>query len=124
MEYKYPINWFEIPVNNMRRAVKFYETILDISLPTHSIGEKEMAFFSTEPLEVSGVLVKSPKHSPSEQGSLLYLNAGRDLSKALNKVEPAGGKILEPKTLIAQGAGYQAFFIDSEGNKLALHSPE
>lgn len=124
MEYTYPINWFEIPVSNMERAVKFYEAILNISLPTHAIGDKEMAFFSTEPLEVSGVLVKSPAHTPSDKGSLLYLNAGKDLSVVLNKIEMAGGKILQNKTLIAKGAGYQAFFIDTEGNKLALHSPE
>lgn len=59
---------------------------------------------------------------PSDSGSLIYLNGGDDLSLVLDKVEPAGGRIIMPKTLISEESGYFAVFIDSQGNKLALHS--
>jgi hypothetical protein len=80
-----------------------------------------MAFFPTDK-GIGGAIVAGPGSTPSDTGTLIYLNAGKDLSHVLERVEPAGGRIVMPKTLINKESGYFAIFIDSEGNKLALHS--
>ena len=84
----------------------------------------EMAFFPYEPGngKASGGLVQGPMHKPGTDGVKLYLNGNPDLSKALSKVEKAGGKIAMPKTKISDDIGFMAFFVDTEGNSIALHS--
>ena len=124
MTHKYPVNWFEIPASNFARAVKFYSTILDKELPVSHINGSDMAFFSTEPLEVSGVIISGEGAEPSSKGILLYLNGGNDLSIPLNRVESAGGTVVVSKTKISDEIGHYAIFIDTEGNRLALHSPK
>jgi predicted enzyme related to lactoylglutathione lyase len=66
-------------------------------------------------------LVKSDDHKPSMEGVVLYLNGDPDLDNVLNKVEGAGGKVVMPKVSIGDN-GFMAFFIDTEGNKMGLHS--
>ena len=122
MEHRFPINWFEIPAIDFERAVKFYETILDKELPASEMNGAQMAFFSSDPLEVSGVIIKGEGAEPSAKGILIYLNGGADLSIPLSKIEDAGGQIVVPKTEIGPELGHYAIFIDSEGNRLALHS--
>jgi len=70
---------------------------------------------------VTGGIVEGPGFEPSDKGSLIYLNGGEDLSEPLSRVEEAGGKIVLPKTSIGPN-GFMAHFIDTEGNKVALHS--
>lgn len=118
------LNWFEISVSDIKRAKKFYETIFGIEMPQQSMMGMEMAFFPSENMngKVSGGLVQGPMHKPSADGSKVYLNGNPDLSGALGKVEKAGGKVLMPKTKISDEIGYMAFFADTEGNAVALHS--
>jgi uncharacterized protein len=118
------INWFEISVADIGRAKTFYETIFDIKMETQNITNLEMAFFPYDPAsgKASGGLVKSHMHKPSSDGVKLYLNANPDLSEPLSKVEKAGGKVIVPKTQISDDIGYMAFFIDTEGNTVAMHS--
>ena len=52
---------------------------------------------------------------------MIYLNANPDLSDALSRVEQAGGKVTMPKTGIGEN-GFMAFFIDTEGNRMGMHS--
>ena len=117
------INWFEIPVKNFDEAKKFYETVLDAEMqPMEAMGMKS-AFFPAD-LEngsVGGCIIQGDGYTPSESGALVYLNGGEDLSVPLAKVESAGGKILLPKTAIGPN-GFMAHFVDSEGNKIGLHS--
>jgi predicted enzyme related to lactoylglutathione lyase len=122
MAHKYPVNWFEIPATNFDRAVAFYGTVLEKELAVNHINGSDMAFFSNEPLEVSGVIIHGEGAEPSAKGVLLYLNAGDDLAVPLAKIEPAGGTIVLPKTKISDEIGYYALFLDTEGNRLALHS--
>lgn len=84
----------------------------------------QMAFFPSEDMngKVSGGLVQGPMHKPSADGAKIYLNGNPDLSAALSRVEAAGGKVLMPKTKISDDIGFMAFFTDSEGNNVALHS--
>ena len=124
MKHKYPINWFEIPAQDFDRAVNFYRTVLDIELPVSNVSDTKMAFFSSEPLEVSGVIIEGDGAEPSSKGILLYLNGGEDLALPLSKIEEAGGTVILPKTKISDDVGCYALFIDCEGNRLALHSPK
>ncbi len=119
------LNWFEISTTDIARAKKFYETIFDISMgDTVEMMGMKMAFFPADSMngKASGGLVEGPMHKPSMDGSKIYLNANPDLDEALGKVEAAGGKVAMPKTKITDEIGYMAFFIDTEGNGMALHS--
>jgi len=118
------INWFEISVADIKRATKFYETIFGIEMEQQENMGMLMAFFPSENMneKVAGGLVQGPMHKPSADGVKIYLNGNPDLSVSLSKVEHAGGKVIMPKTLITEEIGYMAFFSDTEGNSIALHS--
>lgn len=118
------LNWFEISVADITRAKKFYETVFGIQMQEQEMMGKKMAYFPSENMngKVSGSLAQFQTHKPSADGAKIYLNANPDLSDALGKVEKAGGKISMPKTKISDEIGYMAFFVDSEGNGMAMHS--
>jgi uncharacterized protein len=118
------LNWFEIAVTDISRAKAFYETIFEIEMPLQEMMGMKMSFFPAENMngKVSGSLVQGPMHHPGTVGAKIYLNGNPDLSNALSKVEPAGGKVTMPKTRITDEIGFMAFFTDSEGNAMALHS--
>jgi len=83
-------------------------------------GEFVMAYFPAEH-GVGGALIQGPGCYPNDSGVLIYLNAGGDMDSILARIEGAGGRIIMPRTLIGDQAGHFALFIDSEGNRLALH---
>lgn len=118
------LNWFEIPVTDMERAKNFYEAAFNIKMEEMNMGEMLMAGFPGEPGsgKVSGALVKSDYHKPATDGVVIYLNANPDMSDTLKRIETEGGQIVMGKTEITPDIGYMAFFIDSEGNKIAVHS--
>jgi predicted enzyme related to lactoylglutathione lyase len=120
------ISWFEIPTTDIDRAAKFYETIFGIKLNPLDLPNIKMRMFPLDDMmtNVGGALVKSDGfHKPSAtDGPLVYLNGNPDLQNVLDKVEAAGGKIMVPKTLISPEYGSMAVFIDTEGNRIALHS--
>lgn len=120
------LNWFEIPVLETERAKKFYESILDIKMDTQDMMGMEMTFFpfDMESMngKVSGALVKSDMHKPGMDGTIVYLNANPTIQTVVDKIEAAGGKVIMPKTLINEQVGYMAFFVDPEGNRMALHA--
>lgn len=118
------LNWFEISVTDMARAKKFYEEIFAIEMQETEMMGLKMAFFPYENMagKVSGSLVQGPYHKPSADGAKIYLNGNPDLDIALGKVEAAGGQVTMPKTQIGGDVGYMAFFLDTEGNGVALHS--
>ncbi|MFH1197212.1 MAG: VOC family protein [bacterium] len=116
------INWFEIPVEDIDRASKFYAEVLGGELSQMEMAGIKMAFLPMQGEGVGGALCQSDAYKPSTDGTLVYLNGGGDLSVPLARVENAGGKIILPKTLITEEIGYMAMFIDCEGNKVAFHS--
>lgn len=120
------INWFEIPVTDMPRAKHFYQVIFSIHMEEMDMGGFLMASFPYDNAsgKASGALVKHEMYIPSNNGVVLYLNANPDLSTVLEQVEKEGGQILMHKTQISPEIGHMAFFIDTEGNKIALHSQE
>ena len=120
------ISWFEIPSADIDRAAKFYETIFGIQLIPMNVAQISMRMFPIDdPMTgVGGAVVHAEGfYKPSKKkGPLIYLNANPDVQKVLDKVEEAGGKIIVPKTQISPEIGYMAVFIDTEGNRIALHS--
>jgi uncharacterized protein len=90
------ISWFEIPATDLARATKFYETIFSTTLIAMDM--------------------------PNIRMRLIYLNANPDVQNILSKVDAAGGKIVVPKTEISDAFGFMAIIIDTEGNRIGLHS--
>lgn len=122
---KHAINWFEIPVTDINRAQQFYELIFQFEMAFMDLGESfKMAVFPGEANCISGALVFNESwYTPSETlGPLLYLNANPDLEIVADRIEAAGGKILLPKRQISPKHGFMAVFLDTEGNRVALHS--
>lgn len=119
------INWFEIPATDITRAKKFYESIFNFEMYGLDIGDGlKMALFPAESGTVGGTLIQNSEwYVPSDsKGPLVYLNANPDLQIILDRVEEAGGKITIPKRMITEENGYMAVIVDSEGNRIALHS--
>jgi predicted enzyme related to lactoylglutathione lyase len=120
------ISWFEIPTADIDRAQRFYETIFGCTMMPMEFPNFKMRMFPIEsPMHVGGALVNTPQpfyNISSTDGPLIYLNANPDVQIVLDKIEEAGGKIVVPKTQISPEYGYMAVFIDTEGNRIALHS--
>lgn len=119
---KNSINWFEIPVKDFDRAKKFYGTLFNTDIVEMPHPEYKYGMLPGDMQNgVTGGIVQGEGFEPSMTGPLIYLNGGDDLSVPLSKVEATGGKILMPKTSIGPN-GFMAHIVDTEGNKIALHS--
>jgi uncharacterized protein len=120
------VSWFEIPSTDLDRATRFYETIFGISLFPMDMPQLQMRLFPIEdPMTgIGGAVVYAEGfyHPSPTHGPLVYLNANPDVQLVLDRVEAAGGKIVVPKTQITPEYGHMAVFIDTEGNRVALHS--
>ena len=120
---KNAVNWFEIPVRNMDRAQKFYETLLGAPLRREAMGPQTLAVFSYDEAGVGGCLIDGPdKPDPASHGTLVYLNAEPSLDAALARVVAAGGKITTPKVTLPGDMGCFAHVVDTEGNRVGLHA--
>jgi len=113
--------WFEIPASDISRAQRFYEAIFKIKMSYEENEHYKTTFFPIHKDRVGGSIVQGPGYTPGGEGSKVYLNGYPDLQLILDKVEDAGGEILVPKSPLGT-TGYFAWFKDSEGNKIALHS--
>ncbi len=123
---KHAISWFEIPATDIERAQKFYETIFGISMTAIDMPNMKMRMFPLDnPMEgIGGAIVDTGGfHKPSAtDGPLIYLDGNPDLRLVLDKVEAAGGKVIVPRMEISPEYGDMGVFIDSEGNRIALHN--
>ena len=126
MVQKNVISWFEIGTTDLDRATKFYETVFEVALIPMDMDNIKMRMFPTTDMQdgVGGALVDSGGfHKPSAtDGPLIYLNGNPDLQNILEKVEAAGGSIMVPKMEISPEYGFMAVFMDTEGNRIGLHS--
>ncbi|QCR23309.1 VOC family protein [Pontibacter sp. SGAir0037] len=118
------ISWFEIPVKDMARASKFYTNAFGVNIMPDGVAgpEFEMGIFEYSENQISGALIKGEGYEPCEKGLLIYMNAEPDIAACLDRVEAAGGKIVIPKFKISDEYGYIAYFYDTEGNKVGMHS--
>lgn len=123
---KNAISWFEIPTQDIDRAQKFYEAIFGITMMSMDMPNIKMRMFPLDDMmtDVGGAIVDSGGfHKPSAtDGPLIYLQANPDVQIILDKVVAAGGSIMVPKTEISPEYGFMAVIIDTEGNRIGLHS--
>ncbi|MGB5693584.1 MAG: VOC family protein [Flavobacteriaceae bacterium] len=121
------VGWFEIPVTDMDRAKKFYETVFDISISVHDLGGFIMGWFppaTDDTKGASGSLVQHEMYQPSDSHGVLIYFSSRDVDIELGRLESTDGHVLKPKTAIGGGHGFMTLFKDSEGNRIALHSQQ
>lgn len=116
------ISIVEIPATDFSRAVTFYQAILGVSIEEMEMDGVQMGVFPSDGETVNVVLAKGSDYKPTTDGAVLYLNVGDDLQPTLDKIDSSGGKAIVPKTEISPEMGFFALFIDTEGNKLGLHS--
>lgn len=118
---KNSIAFFEIPSTDFRRAVDFYQEVLNVKLPVVECEEEKMAFFM-EQGEAVGAISYAANFPPAAGGVLIHFYC-EDLEKTLRKVTEMGGSIVIPITKIeVEGKGYFAVFADSEGNHVGLYA--
>jgi uncharacterized protein len=113
-------DWFEIPVTDMSRAKKFYETIFETHISVQDLGPLKMGIFAHK--DIGCAICEGEWYVPSTNGTLVYLKANPDLALVQGRIESAGGHVIMPKKQISPTHGFMAVFIDTEGNRLALHS--
>lgn len=118
-----PVTYFEIPVRDLDRAIRFYETVFGCRFERTSIDGNEMALFpdAGSVPGISGALAKGETYVPSERGTLVYFDTD-DIDGVLERANKHGGKTLYPKTSIGK-LGFVADIGDTEGNRVGLHSP-
>ena len=127
MERKHnPVCWFEIYVNDMQRAKKFYSQVLNMEItdapPMDGMGNMQMAFFPWEEKQpnAAGALVKMDGVCAGMGGTMIYFQC-EDCSVEESRVEAAGGKVHQSKMSIGE-FGFCSMCIDTEGNMFGLHS--
>jgi uncharacterized protein len=118
---KNPVTYFEIPVQDLDRAIKFYNSVFEFQFEKDSIDGNEMAFFPQDEngKGISGALAKGKTYKPSKNGTLIYFDS-ENIEKTLLNVTENSGTILYPKTSIG-ALGFVAEFEDCEGNRIAIH---
>ncbi|MEA1881318.1 MAG: VOC family protein [Candidatus Marinimicrobia bacterium] len=113
-------HWFEIPVSDFERAKSFYETIYDMKIDVFDAGPVKMGIFPHS--GAGGAICFGEHYTPGSAGVVIYLDANPNLDDVLNKIEAAGGKVLQTKKQISEEHGFMALYLDSEGNRIALTS--
>jgi uncharacterized protein len=114
------IVWCDVPVKDLDRSIKFYSVVLGVKVEKQSYSGWEFASLAHEN-GVGGCLTPSEEGRPSDHGPLVYFNCQGRLDEAIASVEPNGGKVLKSKHQIGP-YGFRAVVLDSEGNRIALHS--
>jgi len=115
------LNWFELPVTDLDRATRFYETLLGVPMRREVFQGTPMAIFPYADKGVGGALLKMDHRKPSAEGSVVYLDASDKLDACLARAEKAGGAVVLARTEIGE-PGFIALVRDSEGNVVGLHS--
>jgi uncharacterized protein len=115
------IVWCDIPVLNLDRALEFYSAVLGAEVKQQEFPDMTIGILPHNDGEVGGCLFTSPDDKPSDRGILVYLSVNGRLDDAIAAVVPHGGKVLKPKHAIGP-YGSRAIILDSEGNRVALHS--
>lgn len=119
------IVWVDIPVKVLSRAMRFYSAVLDLTLKKEEFPTLSIALVPHGQGEIGVCLFpySEEEHQPSMHGPLIYLNCEGRLQEALEAVDDCGGRILKGRHSIG-GMGWRALVVDSEGNRIALHSIE
>ncbi len=119
---KNAVGWFEIYVDDMKRAKAFYEAVFDRKLEKLPNTEHEMWAFGGEmnTYGAPGALVKIHGFSAGRNSVLVYFSCD-DCAVEEKRVVENGGKIDKKKFSIGQ-YGAISLVYDTEGNLFGLHS--
>ena len=119
-----PINWFEIPVNDIEAGSRFYQNVFEIEMQVTEMGGSVMAWFPGSPDQpgATGTLIKAEGYVPSYEGSVVYFSV-KSIEDTLDRIVANGGKIVVPKMSIGE-YGFIAQFEDNQGNRVALHADQ
>jgi hypothetical protein len=117
-----PVRWFEIYVQDMDRARKFYETVFDTKLERANSPSIEMWMFPQvkNQMGTSGSLVRMPGAPSGGNSTLVYFGCA-DCAVEGARVAAAGGKVHREKMSIGE-YGFVVLAVDTEGNMFGLHS--
>jgi len=118
--------WTDIPVTNLDRAIKFYSAVLAKEVRRLSESRMEYGLLPHQEQNASGCLVVrgdsgGVDNRPSANGPLIYLSVEGRLDEAVETARKNGGKVLRARQKIGEH-GFRAVIIDSEGNRIALHT--
>lgn len=116
------ICWADIPVRDLDRAISFYTAVLGKPVTKETHEGYEFALLPHPHDGVSGSLAVGNENEPSLKGPVIYLNVTGRLDAAVEAVVENGGRVLESKHQIGPW-GFAATIVDTEGNRLGLHSP-
>ena len=112
--------WFDIPVADLDRAADFYAAVLNISVTKEQFGDISFGVLEHDKGN-GGCLVIKPEEVAADKGLLIYMNTDGRIQDAVSKVTEKGGSVIEPIHSIGPH-GFRALVLDSEGNRIALHS--
>jgi predicted enzyme related to lactoylglutathione lyase len=117
--------WFEIPAADFDRAVGFYEKVFETKLRREEMGGAQLGIFPYDQgTAVGGCVMKGAGYKPAGDGCVVYIHSKGDLDGPLARAKANGGRVALPKTALPPGMGFYAHFVDSEGNRVGLHSNE
>jgi predicted enzyme related to lactoylglutathione lyase len=116
------INWFEIPANDFARAVQFYEAAFEKKLRIEAFGGGQLGVFTNTDGENFGGVMQGEGFTPSSDGTVIYLDASPSIDQVIARIKAAGGQIKMDKFALPDSMGFIAHFIDTEGNRFALHA--
>ena len=115
------IVWCDIPVTDLDSAIKFYSGILGKPVTKESVAGMTFGLLPHAYDGVAGCLVVAADDKPGANGPMIYMNCEGRLDIAIATVELNGGTILKAKHQIGEH-GFRAIILDSEGNRIALHT--
>jgi uncharacterized protein len=115
------ICWADIPVTDIDRSIRFYSAVLGKKVSKVAEHGMEFGLLPHSENNVAGCLCKEEGNRPSEHGPLVYLSVDGRLDDAIKAVSASGGKVVKPKHAIGP-YGFKSVIIDTEGNRIALHS--
>jgi predicted enzyme related to lactoylglutathione lyase len=111
--------WFDIPATDLDRAAAFYSAVLGVRVDKETFGDSSIGVIEHE--EGNGGCLVPNHEEVAAGGVLIYLNVDGRIRHAVSQVVPHGGTVVKPIHSIGPH-GYRAVILDSEGNRVALHS--
>ncbi|MUP45340.1 VOC family protein [Gramella sp. BOM4] len=121
-----PVVWFEIYVNDLDRAKKFYENVFKVELTELANPEGDGLKMLSFPGDMetkgraSGALVHVEGMEAGGNSTIVYFGS-EDCSVEEGRVVSAGGKVERSKMSIGE-YGFVSLVIDTEGNMIGIHS--
>ena len=113
--------WFDIPVTDLDRAIRFYTKVLAIGVTRESFDGTALGVLEHDGEGNGGCLVPGAGEATASGGLLVYLNVDGRIRDAVAQTAALGGRVLQPIHSIGPH-GFRAIVVDSEGNRVALHS--